>query len=215
MRSLDELLRDASAAWLHEARPTMVQTADQIAGTRRPGRWMWWSVGGTTAVVLIGAAWWSLSLSPDTRSAAVRTAAPMQRPQPAVATQPAPRLDRTNHQRPATTRSIAEETHRTTPAHPAAVDADATLLTSERAVDGFSVEYERVLARAMQFERSDPLRAATEYLGLGKLCINSKQWAHAVSALQRSEELARRGQFQQLMPQVQQYLEVAQRGLRP
>ncbi len=109
----------------------------------------------------------------------------------------------------------------TSPTRPSAKDATAsvesempTQLMADGTVDGFTAEYERVLARAMQFESTDPLRAANEYLGLGRLCLVRKQWAHAASALQRSEELARRGQFLHLMPEIQRQLAIAQQRLR-
>lgn len=207
MKSLDDLLRDASADWMLQARPTLVETADELAGQLRPTRWHRLAMGGISVALVVGAAWWLLSQSPMVQEQPRMTVqAQVQAP---IATQVQPsRVDE-----PQSAPSAAPRSPVTDPTAPVESESP-TQLMADVTVDGFTAEYERVLARAMLFESTDPLRAASEYLGLGRLCLARQQWAHAASALQRSEELARRGQFLHLMPEIQRQLAVAQQRLR-
>lgn len=209
MKPLDEHVRDASAAWLDEARPTLQETEERIAAQLGGPSWKAYVAGGTVLLVLSGVMTWMVMTTPEASDtpmpiseqvATPRTSTPSIRP----VSPPSANVPESAPAPVATPSSRAQGED----------GADRTdRWIANGAQDGFTAEYERVLARAIQFERTDPLRAATEYLGLGRLCMKRKQYAHAVSALQRAEELVRRGQFTHLAQDVRQQLDEAERLL--
>ena len=207
MKPLDEHLRDASNAWLQEARPTLHAAAEDVAKRLTPLTPNRYMVGGLGAVLVIASIWWLLSASGESpQPGSVTPSGVESRPHTQMPTSPS----RTTLPPPS---PLASPTATTTPvAVSQPVVAEETVSRTNRLVvdgigDGFTAEYERVLGSAMRFESSDPLRAATEYLGLGRLCIARKQYAHAISALQRAEAIVGTGNYAQLSADIQRALD--------
>lgn len=175
MTSLDDHLRDASQAWMREASPTIAASAEGLARRLSPPRW--WSYGmGTAGIVLVGAGlWWALASDPAPRS--TPTSTPIKR-EVVEQRQVIPAAPPT---------SVPVEPARTQ--HTTDVDRR---LRAQGGEDGFTVEYEKVLTRAMAVEATDPLSAASEYIGLARMCERRGRPAHAVSALERAEALTPR-----------------------
>lgn len=175
MTSLDDHLRDASQAWMREASPTIAASAEVLSRRLQPSRW--WTYGmGTAGLVLVGAAvWWALASDPAPRPTPTAT--------PAV-------------QEVVEHRDVEPSTPSVTtpviPARPQPLADTDRRLRSNGGEDGFTVEYEKVLTRAMAVEATDPLSAASEYIGLARMCARRGRPAHAVSALERAEALTPR-----------------------
>ena len=208
MKPLDEHLHDASNAWMQEARPVIVATEEHLVGSLNSFSLSAWIAGGLGAVAIVATSWWLLSSEPDSPPA--QPISPSKPVVEAVSVEQTPVITTT----PPSTPFTVEKKDISRTEDPILTAADHQKgFTTNGSVDGFSAEYERILSRAMRFESADPLRAATEYMGLGRLCLARQQYAHAVSVLQRAEELCRRGQFTHLTSSVQSMLDDAQRQM--
>jgi hypothetical protein len=175
MNTLDDHLRDASQAWMREAAPAIAASAEHIAPRVRPTRGWTYGLGSVGALLLVGTVWWLASSTPSATSVPSSTPT-TSRPvvveqRPVISTAPS-----TNVDPPSVTRSTPppSDTHR---------------LQALGGDDGFTVEYERVLAHAMSIESADPLAAASQYMGLARMCERRERPAHAVSALERAAQL--------------------------
>jgi len=217
MKSLDDALHEAARDWTSQSTSTFADSSERLVRRLRLERNIDLGLSGFVGLALVGITWWclgsvSVSSSPtdvtwsNNHTTSHQVLSPPAQSEQVQSTVPRSRQTENTHQPQNITTVTSDTVVRTI------VQRDASLRV-EHNNDGFSDEYERILARAISSEQSNRVQSLHDYIGLAKLCERYGRYAHAANAWQQAASLAKQIGDERLMKSTDDALRAAQKRI--
>lgn len=217
MKSLDDALHEAARDWTSQSTSTFADSSERLVRRLRLERNIDLGLSSFVGLALVGITWWclgstSVSSSPTNLTWSKNRSAPYQSLPSATKTEdmqslvPKPRSAEHNDQSQHLTRAASDTAVK-------AIDERDASLRVEHNNDGFSDEYERILARAISSEQTNRVQSLHDYIGLAKLCERYGRYAHAANAWQQAASLAKQIGDERLVKSTDDALKAAQKRI--
>lgn len=218
MKSLDDALHEAARDWTSQSTSTFVDSSERLVRRLRLQRNIDLGLSGFVGLVLVGITWWclgSVSVSSLPKSTTWDDGGSSRYDVPHVV----PSMER---ELVAAVPDNGSAALRRQPELHARTSADTVVaaqhereasLRVEHNNDGFSDEYERILARAISTEQTNRVQSLHDYIGLAKLCERYGRYAHATNAWQQAVSLAKRIGDERLIKSTDDALQAAQKRI--
>lgn len=217
MKSLDDALHEAARDWTSQSTTTFAASSERLVRRLRLQRNIDLGLSGLVGLTLVGITWWCLgsaqvSSSPtnltwgNDHSAPYHSLSSATRAEDMVSPVQQPGSAMGNDASQQVYRAASDTVAKT-------IDERNVSLRVEHNNDGFSDEYERILARAISSEETNPVQSLHDYIGLAKLCERFGRYAHATNAWQQAASLAKQIGDERLVKSTDDALKAAQKRI--